>query len=220
MGNIVRWFEDFPGRALELMPEMIRVAAERDRIGSLSLLIAPSLIVAPYERLQTYARRRNVQADYLRFPDAHRRFDAVMQGRFRDAPFWGEEGRAALAGWKVSQVPHLGRDPALWQTRQGYRPQHDEFWHVDIASQQTRWVWKFLRDALAHWNVANADEGHHTFHEGGVMQRLVLYRAPDDNAPWDIISVSPEAFLGFLEDWTRFLSRGLAREMLAATEAA
>ncbi|HWD41554.1 MAG TPA: hypothetical protein VG944_22105, partial [Fimbriimonas sp.] len=70
MGNIVRWFEDFPRRALDLLPDMVRVAAERDRIGTLSLLVAPSLIVAPYERLQTYARRRNAQADYLRFPDA------------------------------------------------------------------------------------------------------------------------------------------------------
>ena len=67
MGNIVRWFEDFPRRALDLFPDMKRAAAAKDRIGSLSLLIAPSLIVAPYERLQRYARRQNAQADYPRF---------------------------------------------------------------------------------------------------------------------------------------------------------
>ena len=54
MGNIVRWFEDFPRRALDLLPEMKGLAEHRDRVGSLALLIAPALIVAPYERLQTH----------------------------------------------------------------------------------------------------------------------------------------------------------------------
>jgi hypothetical protein len=65
MGNIVRWFEDFPDRALELLAVMKKVAEERDRVGTLGLLVAPALLVAPYERLQTYARRKNPQADYL-----------------------------------------------------------------------------------------------------------------------------------------------------------
>ena len=51
-------------------------------------------------------------------------------------------------------------------------------------------------------------------------QRLLFYRATNDNGPWDVISVSPEAFLTFLEAWAAFLSRGFAREVLAASEAA
>lgn len=57
MGNIVRWLADFPSRALDPLGEMKAQAAERDRICTLAL--APALIVAPYERLQTYARRPN-----------------------------------------------------------------------------------------------------------------------------------------------------------------
>jgi hypothetical protein len=70
MGNIVKWFEDFPRRALDFFPMMKAIAAKQDRVGSMSLLIAPALIVAPYERLQAHAQRKNPQADYLRFPDA------------------------------------------------------------------------------------------------------------------------------------------------------
>ena len=65
MPNIIKWFDDFPRRALELLAEIEPLATERDRIGTLSLMVAPSLIIAPYERLQTYARRKNPQADFL-----------------------------------------------------------------------------------------------------------------------------------------------------------
>jgi hypothetical protein len=54
------------------------LAANRDRVGSLSLLIAPALIVTPYERLQTQDRRKNPQRDYARFADARIQFDRVM----------------------------------------------------------------------------------------------------------------------------------------------
>jgi hypothetical protein len=35
-----------------------------------------------------------------------------------------------------------------------------------------------------------------------------------------VLSVSPEAFVTFLEAWAAYLSRGLGREVLAETEAA
>jgi len=98
MGNIVRWFEDFPSRALDLLPDMMDVAARRDRVGSLSLLIAPALIVAPYERLQTTAARKNQQMDYDRFPDTHLRFNAVMETSFREAGFWMAKSKGSAFG--------------------------------------------------------------------------------------------------------------------------
>lgn len=220
MGNIVRWFEDFPRRALDLLPVMKAVATERDRIGSLSLLIAPALIVAPYERLQTHARRKNPQADYLRFPDAHERFNAVMDIPFRTAAFWNRNTNKSVMDWRGSQVDRITSDPAAWETRQGHRLWDLEFWTVDISIQQTRWVWKFLRDALSHWNVANADHLYRRFDEDGTMQRLLFYRALNKDGPWDIVSVSPEDFLVFLEAWTTFLSQGLAGRLLAESEAA
>jgi hypothetical protein len=58
------------------------------------------------------------------------------------------------------------------------------------------------------------------FGSKATWQRLLFYRATNDNGPWDVISVSPEAFLTFLEAWAAFLSRGFAREVLAASEAA
>jgi hypothetical protein len=220
MGNIVRWFEDFPRRALDLLQVMKAIAAERDRIGSLSLLIAPALIVAPYERLQTHARRKNPQADYLRFPDAHQQFNSVMDSPFRDAEFWDPSTKKSVMDWRGGQVARITNDPAGWETHGGHKPWQAEFWSVDVSVQQTRWVWKFLRDALSHWNVATADRLHRSFDEDGTMQRLLFYRARDDKGPWDIVSVSPEAFFAFLEAWTAFLSQGLASKLLAESEAA
>jgi len=220
MGNIVRWFEDFPRRALDLLPEMKDFAAQRDRMGSLSLLIAPALIVAPYERLQTYARRRNPQADYLRFPEAHKEFNAVMEAPFRDAAFWTAQTKGSSTEWLGGQVNRISSDPSIWKSRNGLKLSQNEFWAVDIGAKETRWVWKLLRDALSHWNVANSDRQHRSFDEGGIMQRLLFYRSHDDNGPWDIVSVSPEAFIAFLEAWTVFLSQGFGHEMLAESEAA
>jgi hypothetical protein len=220
MGNIVRWFEDFPNRVLDLLPIMKSVAADRDRIGSLSLLIAPALIVAPYERLQTHDRRNNPQEDYLRFSDAHRQFNAVMEAPFCEAAFWNQSTIRSVVDWRGSKVARVTSDPAEWKTPQGRRLLEDEFWTVNVSMQQTRWVWKFLRDALAHWNVANADRSYRCFDEGGTMERFLFYRAHDRNGPWDVVSVSPEAFLVFLEAWTIFLSQGLAGKLLAESEAA
>ena len=52
------------------------------------------------------------------------------------------------------------------------------------------------------------------------MQRLVFYRAYNDQGPCHVVSVSPQAFFSFLEDWTTYLERGFAREELAASAAA
>jgi hypothetical protein len=220
MGNIVRWFEDFPRRALDLLPEMKRLAAEQDRIGTMSLLVAPALIVAPYERLQTYATRRNPQVDYLHFPEPHARFNSVMLAPFEEAKFWTAQAKATVVEWKGSQVPRITREPSDWETATGYKPHQDEFWSVSIPQKETRWVWKLLRDALSHWNVANSDRGHNIFHERGTMERLIFYRSYSDRGPWDVLSVPPEAFSIFLESWTSFLGRGSAHKLLKASEAA
>jgi len=116
VGNIVRWFEDFPNRALDLMQQVEPIAARSDRIGSLSLLVAPALLTAPYERLQTYTRRKNPQADYLRFSDAHREFDRVMLSPFGQAAFWTAATRPTTSEWRCSQVAHNIATPASWQT--------------------------------------------------------------------------------------------------------
>jgi hypothetical protein len=68
-------------------------------------------------------------------------------------------------------------------------------------------VWKLLRDALSHWNVVNSDRDHRIFHEGGVMERLLFYRSHDDRSPWDVLSVSPDAFLVFLKAGRRSLPK-------------
>ena len=51
------------------------------------------------------------------------------------------------------------------------------------------------------------------------MEQLLLYRADQDAGPWDVIAVSPEAFLSFLKSWAEFLAHGLAHELLVATAA-
>ena len=220
MANIVRWFEDFPMRALELLGSMKEVAKASNRIGSLSLLVAPALLVAPYERLQQYAKRKNPQADYLAFPEAHKAFDRVMRTPFGKAEFWKAGGGAGIGEWRASQVERITADPSAWRTKAGHRLGQDAFWTVDLAAMETKDVWKYLRDALAHWNVATSDARYRHFDSQGTMERLLFYRAYDDKGPWDIISVTTEGFLGFLEAWATFLSQGLTLEVLAASRAA
>jgi hypothetical protein len=220
VSNIVRWFEEFPSRALELLPSMKHLAADRDRVGSLSLLIAPALIVAPLERLQTRGPRKNPQRDYERFPDARIQFDRVMETPFRDVEFWTVATKSSVADWRRSQVEEITPDSTRWRTASGLKPWEKDFWSVDSGAEKTIWVLKLLRDALSHWNVANADDRHRVFDESAIMQRFLFYRSHKERGPWDVVSVSPEAFLVFLEAWTEFLSRGCAREVLAASQAA
>lgn len=219
MANIVRWFEDFPNRALELMRQVEPIAAARDRIGSLSLLVAPALIIAPYERLQTYAGRKNPQADYLRFTGAHHQFDRLMRSPFGQASFWTEDTLPTTSEWRCSQVVRGIAAPDAWQTVDGLYPWEPAFWSDSILRWETRRVWKSLRDSLAHWNVATSDRECRNFDENGVMERLLLYRSDRDKGPWDIVGVSPAAFFVFLTSWAQFLSQGLAREILIASAA-
>src|SRR5690242_8428912 len=120
------------------------IAARSDRIGSLSLLVAPALLTAPYERLQTYARRKNPQADYLRFSDAHREFDRVMRSPFGQAAFWTVEAQTTTSAWRCSRVVRNIATPLEWQTADGRQPWESAFWSNDILEWETRWVWKAL----------------------------------------------------------------------------
>src|SRR5437867_2479005 len=172
MSNIVRWFEDFPGRALDLIREFVPIAASADRIGSFSLLVAPALITAPYERLQTYANRKNPQADYLRFPEAHRQFDDVMRSPFAKAPFWTSDGRVTAHSWRCGQVVSGIRDPVDWRSASGHHPWDAAFWSGEILPWETRPVWKSLRDSLAHWNVVTSDRQCRVFEASGTMELL------------------------------------------------
>ncbi len=220
MTNIVRWFDDFPARALELLREVEPIAASLDRKGSLGLLIAPALIIAPYERLQRHGRRTNPQADYLRFPRAYQEFDRVMCSPFGRAAFWTHETRSTASDWRCSKVIRDIATPHSWQTARGLRPNEAGFWSNDILNWETRRVWKALRDSLAHWNVVTSERDYRNFDESGTMEQFLFYRSDQDEGPWDAIAVSPDAFLGFLKSWAGFLSRGPAREVLAATAAA
>lgn len=220
MSNIIRWFEVFPSRALELMQQLEPIALSTERIGSFSLLVAPALITAPYERLQTYANRKNPQVDYLRFPDFHRRFDEVMVSPFKSAPFWTPGAGDSLREWRCSQVTRQIHDPSDWRDARDRRPNDGQFWSDDILGWQTRKVWKYLRDSLAHWNVVTCDRSFTRFDEGGIMERLLLYRADRDAGPWDVITVTPDAFLSFLKCWAEFLAVGLGQRALAAAAAA
>lgn len=219
MGNIVRWFEDFPRRALKLLDEAEKIAAERDLIGSLSLLVAPSLLMAPFERLQTFARRQNPQADYLRFPAAQQEFDKVMISAFGQAMFWTEETRSSTLQWHNATVAHMDCEPRNWRTKEGIGPHERQFWSNDIVKWETRRVWKMLRDSLAHWNIVTSDSQYRNFDETQTMERLWFYSADQNTGPWNVVSVSPDAFFGFLKCWTAFLSQGFAYDLLVASAA-
>ncbi|HWD41250.1 MAG TPA: hypothetical protein VG944_20570, partial [Fimbriimonas sp.] len=138
---------------------------------------------------------------------------------FAKADFWPSGGRSQQ-DWRGAQLLAMARDPVGWSTKDGHRPWEGAFWNTQIGDLETRWVWKLLRDALSHWNVVNSDREHRIFDEGGVMERLLFYRAHDDRGPWDVVSVSPNGFLTFLQCWSAFLAGGAAREVLLASEAA
>ena len=219
MSTIVRWFEDFPNRALDLMRQIEPIAAGSDRIGSFALLVAPALITTPYERLQTYARRKNPQADYLRFPDAHQQFDRLMLSPFGEAALWTAASRATIAAWRCSRVVSNIATPHEWQTTDGRQPSDGAFWSDDILGWETRRVWK--RSAI-RWHIGmllRPTAITATSTESGIMEQFLLYRSNRDTGPWDVIAVSPDAFFSFLKSWAEFLGHGLAHEVLVASAA-
>lgn len=215
MGNIVRWFEDFPSRALELIRQVEPVARSQDRIGTFSLLIAPALIIGPYERLQTFAIRKNPQRDFDQFQWAAEEFQRVMGSPFAGADFWGA---ATADDWRSSSVVSGIGDPSQWMNSIDLHISENGFWSSDIRNQETRLVWEILRDALAHWNVVTCDDYYCRFDEGGTMERLLFYRQRS-RGPWDAVSVPATAFYDFLKAWAEYLARRPARDLLAAEAA-
>jgi hypothetical protein len=116
----------------------------------------------------------------------HKQFNAVMETPFCEATFWNPSAKKSVIDWRGGQVARITNDPTEWKTLGGHKPWQAEFWTVDVSIQQTRWVWRFLRDALSHWNVASADRSYRNFDEDGTMQRLLFYRAPDDNGSYTL----------------------------------
>jgi hypothetical protein len=219
MSNIFSWFEDFPGRALQLLEQFEPIAAKDDLVGSLCLVTAHALVIAPYERLQTYSRRMNPQKDFLQFQSAHKQFDTAMTTPFFDAPFWTEETRPMAREWRNSRVVRNISFPSEWQTDAGAKPHEAQFWSNDVPNWETRFVWKSLRDSLAHWNVVTSDQTYNFGHDAS-LERLLFYRSDNDRGPWDVIGVPVEVFSKFLRCWATFLANGFVRDALAASGSA
>ena len=212
MANIEKWFEDFPRRCLELIAGVEQTAIQRDAIGTFSLMIAPSLLIAPYERLQTCGRRVSPQRDFDRFPEEKRRFDEAMAGPIGEAAFWQGIDPRHKSDWRYGKIFRNIKRPADWENEAGAKCHEAGFWTKDIRDVATGEVWKYLRDALSHWNVVTTDQ---VFRQEGYMVYLAFFSAPNDKGPWHLVVTTPESFLSFLKAWAAFLSEELPRAVFA-----
>lgn len=94
----------------------------------------------------------------MNYPKAYQDFDAALRTRVSAAPLWTAQTRGLVRDWQGSRIGQVTRNPSDRVSERGFRPHQPEFWHVNVANKATRWIWRFLRDALSHWNVANTND--------------------------------------------------------------
>ncbi|MBI3127703.1 MAG: hypothetical protein HYZ11_08885 [Candidatus Tectomicrobia bacterium] len=212
MSNFTNWHEDFPDRCLRLIGQFEKNI--QNRLSTFSLMVAPSLLIAPYERLQTFPGKRiNPQRDFDRFKKAKEEFDKLMEGKFEDAPFMAD---AQDGSWKYGKIATNIGQPDLWADEKGHSCPDESFWK-GMSTLQVNFVWECLRDSLAHWNIATTDS---LFQQKDRIQYLLFYRSKNNRYPWDAIKTTEKEFFRFIKAWATFLTESPAREALEGFEAA
>ena len=92
-----RFVFEYPKRCLDLIEAMEIEARRRKLVGSFSLMVAPSLFLIPYERMD----KKHPLREREREPDLYRALHRIKNTNFLQAAFW----KSAPAGdWRVARV--------------------------------------------------------------------------------------------------------------------
>ena len=199
------FIKDFPRRCSKILDRYESDALSGGREVTLTLAMAASGFVVPYERLRP-------QEGELPYPDrgiykqAASQFDALLKEKFLGSCLWKEE----VSSWSFGKLSRVDGDPGNWselQKRKSFGP------YKKVGSTLTH-----LRNALAHGNIFTFPKDDPDKDDPDIELIIFLSRPYVKSPKFNFLCVSPQDFQKFLRNWFVFISAlNLPEEVFSST---
>jgi hypothetical protein len=199
-----RFAIEYPQRCLTLLKALEPMARRERLLGSFCLLVASSVLVIPFERMQVRhpMHRKGTDND---LDGALRR---LKRQPFHEAAFWNGEDPGE---WRLSRIMRFPNDTGRWVDEKGIHPMAADAENL-IRSRTAGEVLRWLRNALAHGNVVYLNENGREQRSSelqylGFMSR---YEETDHDRKssdtYRLLVTTDERFLRFIKAWAQWVA--------------
>lgn len=197
-----RFAIEYPERSLELLDAFEPIAQDRDLYGTFSIMLAASILIIPWERANgRHPLRQEAGGDLATG------LRQLGRQRWLDAEFW--QGMPA-GEWRFSRIMGDPNEVAEWQDDQGQPSFSPEANTID--QRDVTYVFRVLRNALAHGNIVYLDEqGQETW--GERVHHIAFLSRYEETAEqraagetYRVVTVRETDFLPFVRAWAQWVS--------------
>lgn len=184
MSAYKNFINDFPRRCREVLDFSEKFAHLKQLEVTLTLIVASSGFVIPFERLDS----KHPSRDNETYSNAACALNKILDQPFKDSPLWSD----SFSSWTGGKLKSINGDPDSWEDLGRRKP--------FLPEKKVSTVLKVIRNALAHGNI---------FTFNNPIEALIFIRCSYDNDKvvngYSFIYVEPKQFKEFLKLWFDFL---------------
>ena len=214
-----RFVIEYPDRCLTMLKMLESPAREQQLVSSLSLLVASSIFLVPYERMKKAHPLRDLDDE----PELYREIKRIEKQKFvASKKIWAD---TMPHDWRFSRIMTDASDSDNWQDEHDCHP-------MDSAAENTMYrrcngeVLRVIRNALAHGNVVFLDRDGFENRDAEVhfLAFLSRYEETEEqrkkSETYRLVATTEESFLSFVKAWAKWLSQFEADKRLFAAAVA
>ena len=184
------FIQDFPTRCCKMLNRYGHDAQSHGREVTLTLAMAASGLVVPFERLRPWKKLPPPYQDRSNYLEAVLQFDNLLKEKFLSSRLW----KKGVSSWAFGGVRCVTKDPGDWPELQEPRnPLH--------PCKGVRSTLEHLRNALAHGNILTLPKD-----ASDIDLIVFLSRKGRTNPKFQFLCVTPQDFQQFLKKWFVFVS--------------
>lgn len=184
MSAYKNFINDFPRRCREVLDFSEKSAHLKRREVTLTLIVASSGFVIPYERLKPM----HPSGDNNTYSNAACDLRKLLDQPFKGSPLWSD----SFSSWTGGKLRSISGDPDSWEDLGKRKP--------FLPEKKVKTVLNIIRNALAHGNI---------FTFKNPIEALIFISCSYDNNNvvngYSFIYVEPKQFKEFLKLWFDFL---------------
>ena len=201
------FIKDFPTRCCEILDQYEADALSGGREVTLTLAMAASGFVVPYERLRPRPQEGEPPyPDRSIYEQAVSQFDDLLKEKFLGSCLWKEE----VSSWSFGKLKSVDGGPGCWPELQERKPLGP---YKKVSSTLTH-----LRNALAHGNIFTFPKEDPDKDDPDIELIIFLSKPSMKSPKFNFLCVSPQDFQKSLRNWFVFISAlNLPEEVFSST---
>ena len=206
MTNYNNFVQDFPTRCCEIFDQYENDALSSGREVTLTLAMAASGFVVPYERLQPQ-EGEPPYPDRGIYEQAASQFDDLLKEKFLGPRLWKE----GVSSWSFGKLKSVAGGPGIW-------PELQDPCKPLGPCKKVNSILKHLRNALAHGNIFTFPKDDPDKDDPDIELIIFLSRPYMKSPEFNFLCVSPQDFQKFLRNWFVFINAlNLPEEVFSST---